>query len=561
MSSGAVDYSELVELGFRCGLETHQQLATSGKLFRRGPATIGNDEPDSGPPGHMRPMPSESGEYDGTALMEFETRKRVHYLLDDDGVCTCETDGTHPLSADPETVESAIEIAMMFGMSIVDEIHFTRKHYIDGSMPTGFQRTAVVGVNGSIPFLDRTLGFHRLSLEEDACRMVDDVGRHVLYRTDRLSMPLVESATKPEFHTPAEAAAGAALIGEVMRSTRRVRRGIGSVRQDVNVSIRGGTRVEIKGVPRIGMIERLCTVEGYRQKALLDIRSALSDAGLERDSFAASPRFLDGMEIEAAGIADLAPGETAAVQILPGFAVFLDRPVQPGTTFLDEIDGRVRVIACLESRPCVSKASEALRASLGASPEDAVLLFHGPREDLAASAREIVIRVCEAFDGVPPETRQALPGGNTAFKRMLSGPDRTYPDTDLPPEAVSDELRAGIAARLKPRPWERRAAYRSMGVSDQLAGRLINWETADLFDRVRPEVGWPPATLAWLLTDRLRGSRRDGADWAALGEERVGSILIECFEKGVSAKGAARVMDAVASDPGFTVQEAISRAR
>lgn len=561
MSSRDVDYSELVELGFRCGLETHQQLATPRKLFCRCPAMIRNDEPDSELLRHMRPTLSEFGEYDGTALMEFKTRKQVHYLLYNSSVCTYEMDDTPPFKADQEAIESAIEIAMMFGMSMVDEIHITRKQYLDGSIPTGFQRTAIIGVNGSIPFLDRTLGFYQLSLEEDACREVDDVGHHVFYRTDRLSIPLVESVTKPEFYTPAEAAAGAALVGEVMRSTRRVRRGIGSVRQDVNVSIRGGTRVEIKGVPRIGMIERLCAVEGYRQKALLDIGAALLDACLDRDSFAASPRFLEGMEMEASGMAALAPGETAAVQILPGFARFVDWPVQPGTTFLDEIDGRVRVIACLESRPCVSKAPDSLRSAVGASQDDAVLLFRGPQEDLVTSAQEIVIRVREAFDGVPPETRQALPGGNTTFERILPGPDRMYPDTDLPPEAIPDELRARIAARLKPRPWERRTAWRSMGVSDQLAGRLINWETADLFDRVKPLVGWSPGALAWLLTDRRRGSRRSGSDWASLGEERVGSILIECFEKGVSIKGAARVLDVVASVPGLTVQEALAQAQ
>ncbi len=561
MPSSADSYSELIELGFRCGLETHQQLATPNKLFCRCPARIRNDAPDSELLRHMRPTLSEFGEYDGTALMEFKTRKQVHYLLYNSSVCTYEMDDTPPFKADPSAVEYAIEIAMMFGMSLVDEIHITRKQYLDGSIPTGFQRTAIIGVNGRIPFMDRTLGFFQLSLEEDACREVDDVGHHVYYRTDRLSIPLVESVTMPEFYTPAEAAAGAALVGEVMRSTHRVRRGIGSVRQDVNVSIRGGTRVEIKGVPQIGMIEALCRVEGYRQKGLLDLRDALAPAGLERDMYNASPIFLDDSAIAVSGLPGIsapAPGEEAAVQVLRGFDRFLDSPLQPGTDFMDELDGRVRVIACLESRPCIRRAPEALRAALGVtSPEDAVLLFFGPHEDLVTTSQEVVARVREAFDGVPSETRQALRSGNTTFERILPGPDRMYPDTDLPPEAVSEELRANITARLRPRPWDRRILYSSLGVSEQLVGRLLNWETADLFDRIRPEVGWPASSLAWLLTDRRRGSRRAGCDWASLGEDRVASIAVGCFEKGVSLKGTAKVLDAVSKVPGLTLEAAL----
>ncbi len=544
-------YAELRELGFRCGLETHQQLATSNKLFCRCPARIRNDSPDAELLRHMRPTLSEFGEYDGTALMEFKTKKQVHYLLYNDSVCTYEMDDTPPFKADPEAVDIALEIAMMFNMSLVDEIHITRKQYLDGSIPTGFQRTAIMGVNGRIPFLGRTLGFFQLSMEEDACREVDDRGHHVWFRTDRLSIPLVESVTMPELLTPAEAAAGAALVGEVMRSTGRVRRGIGSVRQDVNVSIRGGTRVEIKGVPRIGLIEDLCRVEGYRQKGLLDLRAALLAEGLEPGSFDASPLFL--------APAGPDPGVENAVQVLPGFERFLDWPLQPGMTFLDEIDGRVRVIACLEGSPCVRRASEEARAAAGVvGAGDAVLVFEGPHEDLLTAARETVARVREAFEGVPSETRQALPGGRTTFERILPGPDRMYPDTDLPPEPVPEETVEAIRGRLRPRPWERREAWSALGVPEQLCARLINWGSADLFDRTRASARWHAPALASLLTDRRRGSRRAGADWSRLGDEGIASALVSCFEHGLSTRGAARVLDAMSMAPGLSAGEAIA---
>lgn len=548
-------YAELRELGFRCGLETHQQLSVPGKLFCRCPARIRNDPPDTELLRHMRPTLSEFGEYDGTALMEFKTRKQVHYLLYNDSVCTYEMDDTPPFKAAPAAVASAIEIAMMFNMSLVDEIHITRKQYLDGSIPTGFQRTAIIGVNGSVPFLGRSLGFYQLSLEEDACREVRDVGHHIFFRTDRLSIPLVESVTRPELMTPAEAAAGAMLVGETMRATRRVRRGIGSVRQDVNVSIRGGTRVEVKGVPRIGFIEDLTRIEAYRQKGLLDLAAVLRSS-LDRDAPAPGPVFLSGGLLEASGSLPREGRETAAL-VLPSFRRFLAWPLQPGMGFLDEIEGRVRVIACLEDSPSVREAPEALRRMLGATPEDAVLVFGGPREDLETAAAEISARVREAFDGVPSETRQLLPGGRTTFERILPGPDRMYPDTDLPPEPVDQSLVRRIRQGMKPRPWDRREQYAALGIPDQLVWRILNWDTADLFDRVLAPTGFAAAPLAWLLTDRRRGARRAGTDWGRLGEDGIAAALVGCAERGLSLKAAAKVLDLMAGPGGPGLGEAL----
>jgi glutamyl-tRNA(Gln) amidotransferase subunit E len=229
-------------------------------------------------------------------------------------------------------------------------------------------------------------------------------------------------------------------------------------------------------------------------------------------------------------------------------------------TFLDEIDGRVRVIACLTHAPAVLPAPGWLREKAGVTPEDGLLVLAGSPEDCITAAQEIVIRCREAFTGVPGETRQALPGGRTTFERILPGADRMYPDTDLPPEPFDTRLVKRIAAGLPPRPWERREAYAALGVSEQLAGRLINWDTADVFDSVRPRTGYPAASLAWLLTDRRRGSRRAGADWMTMGEQSLGETIVECFEKGVSLKGCARVLDVIARNPGMGTGEAVQAA-
>ena len=533
------DYIELRDLGFRGGLETHQQLATSGKLFCRCPARIRNDKH------HQEPTLSEFGEYDGTALMEFKTKKQVHYLLYNDSVCTYEMDDTPPFKTNPEAVNTALQLAMMFNMSLVDELHITRKQYLDGSIPTGFQRTAIVGVNGVIPFLDRQLHFVQMSLEEDACREVSDIGHHVYYRTDRLSIPLVEPVTAPELYTPHEMALAAKLVGETMRSTHLVRRGIGSVRQDVNVSITGGTRIEIKGVPKISMIEPLSRIEAYRQKALLDLRSNLRRSDINPEALPADFTVIDQDDQE----------KTAAVTV-PGFRKFASHPTQPGLTFLDELRGRVRVIACLLHEPFVEEAGEEIRHKLNSSPEDAVFILRGTDEDLQTATLEIRIRIREAFLGVPPETRQAKSGGTTDFERILPGADRMYPDTDLPPQPIPADTFDKLAKLLPEKPWDRRTVYKRLGLSEHLIDRLLNLELCDLFDELIMKVEMKPAPLASLLADRMRGSRRAGRDWiSVLGSHGIRDAVIWLSENGVTARGASKVLDLMTTGK-TTVEEA-----
>lgn len=554
------DYTELRELGFRGGLETHQQLATAGKLFCRCSTRIRNDEHHQEILRHMRPTLSEFGEYDGTALMEFKTKKQVHYLLYNDSVCTYEMDDTPPFQANPEAINYSLQLAMMFNMSLVDELHITRKQYLDGSIPTGFQRTAIVGVNGVIPFLGRKLHFIQMSMEEDACREVSDIGHHVVYRTDRLSIPLVEPVTAPELYTPLEMAIAAKLIGETMRSTHLVRRGIGSVRQDVNVSIRGGTRIEIKGVAKIGYIESLSRIEAYRQKALLDLRHQLRSSDFTADHYKPEFTLLDRIPTAGEGFNPEileTRNHKAAVMVLPGFEKYANWPTQPGLTFLDELCGRVRVIACIQYNPVLTRATETLRANMNLSPEDTALVFAGPEEDLETTVKEICIRIEEAFQGIPPETRQALPGGNTDFERILPGADRMYPDTDLPPQPIPAETFNSLQKLLPRKPWERRDIYRKLGLSNHLMDRLLNLELCDLYDDLLASTDLKPKPLASLLADRMRGSRRAGKDWIkVLKEDRIRDTIVWCSENGITVKGAWHILDWISENPGRTPEEA-----
>jgi len=269
------------EVGLIVGLEVHQQLLTQKKMFCNCPAGHYTNTHDATVLRHMRPTLSELGEYDGTALMEFKTKKNIIYLLNQENTCTYEMDDTPPFLVNQDALDVAIEQCLMLGCDIIDEVHIARKQYLDGSIPTGFQRTAIVGVGGKIPFRDREISITQISVEEDSCREVSDRGHLIVWRTDRLGMPLIETVTGADMHHPDEVAEAILLIGRVCRSTNHVRTGPGASRQDVNVSVRGGRRVEIKGVPYAWLAPRLVHGEAWRQVNLLKLRDELHKRGFD----------------------------------------------------------------------------------------------------------------------------------------------------------------------------------------------------------------------------------------------------------------------------------------
>ncbi len=488
-------------IGFKSGLEIHQQLLTEKKLFCRCPAGRYSEEYDAEILRHMRPTLSELGEYDGTALMEFKTKKEIIYQINHKTVCTYEMDDTPPFELNEQALDIALSIAMLYQCAMVDELHIARKQYLDGSIPTGFQRTTIVGVDGSIPYQDRRISIIQLGLEEDACREVSDVGHRRVYITDRLGMPLIETVTGPDMRTPQEVAEVAQILRRLVRSTGQVRTGIGAGRQDVNVSVRGGTRIEIKGVPRIKKIPLLTFNEAMRQWNLLRLRVELQRRGITPDTFRSRYENINKLlrktrfqPIQQA----IAGGSVVNGVVLCGFRGLLSWPTQTDTFFSREISDRVRVIACLTTLPNILHtdspgetlaSSEWLnvRKTLGATEEDAVVLVWGPAADAETGAREIMIRAREATIGVPSETRQALEDGTNGFERILPGPDRMYPDTDLPPKRITEQRLNRLKQQLPKPVWEREARYRRLGVAEDLLHPLAFSPWAELFEKAVTE--------------------------------------------------------------------------
>jgi Glu-tRNA(Gln) amidotransferase subunit E-like FAD-binding protein len=396
-------------------------------------------------------------------------------------------------------------------------------------------------------------------------------------------MPLTEVVTEPDLLTPRELEGAGRLIARIAHATGRVRRGAGAARQDVNVSVAGGRRVEIKGVSHQRGLPQLVHTEAFRQLELLRIRAELDRRGLGPDTlrdpdpgppWESSGLVMDASAILAASSFDplaraLERGDTAVAIRLPGWAGILAHRTQPGLDFAHELADRVRVIACPVQRPFLAHSDQPerlsagdwdrLRSALGAGGDDAMVVVWAPRDDAATAAREILIRAREAMVGVPAETRQDLGDGRTGFERVLPGPDRMYPDTDTPPLPIADHTVLEVRDALPETPWRREERYREVGLDPLAARRLAGAPWADLFDAAAPADPGTARRLARVLGKRVpfhaRRARIDlerddeGLEAIGLAPERVVPVVRAVEAGALLPRSLELALDDLAAEP------------
>lgn len=523
-------------IGFKSGLEVHQQLITKSKLFCRCPAGIfhGHEEYDAEVIRHMRPTLSEMGVYDGTALMEFRTRKEITYRLNNHTACTYEVDDTPPFPIDHEALEIAISIALASKMNIVGEVHITRKQYLDGSIPTGFQRSAIISVEGELPLKNKKVRLIQLSLEEDSCREVSDIGHKRIYKTDRLGMPLIETVTYPDCLTPDELAEAAEYIRFLNRSTGLVRTGMGAAREDVNVSCEGGSRVEIKGVAHIKWIPELSHNEAFRQYALLNIRGKLHKMIADPAVWKLKTREITKTDSQfhfAPVRSALDRGEKVMAVNLPGCRGILSHFTQPEHVFADELSDRLKVIACIE-KPNMIHSEETGEINfnnlfpevaiwLSSAPDDTQIILWGPEEDIPTAIETIDERIRLALNEVPNETRKAFEDGTTMFERVLPGRDRMYPDTDSQPIPVTTEMLERLGRNL---PADIAMRFRQMndwGIPEDSWHYLLSKNLVGVIERIGDELGFDHREAGILIGHRFRSLEGRGRVAKGFSYERL----------------------------------------
>ena len=517
-----MDYAKL---GLKVGLEVHQELATKHKLFCQCPPLLFRDEPEYTFIRRLRPSQSELGEIDPAALFEFLKGKTIVYEANRETSCLVEMDEEPPGPLNAEALDICLTFTLLTGGTPVDEVHVMRKIVVDGSNTTGFQRTCVTSLGGELEVGDKTYSLQQVGLEEDAARKISDEGGVSRYRIDRLGIPLIEVTTDPVIYSPEEAEEVALAIGRILRATGQVRRGLGTIRQDVNISIVGGALIEIKGVQELNLVSKVVEYEVQRQVKLLEIVDILKERGIKATDLKDEP--LDVSELFGETKSRIVKnalsrgGRVLAVK-LGGFAGCVGLELCPdrrlGTEMADhaKFAGGVRGIFHTDEMPAYDitvEEVEALREKVGASDSDAVVIVADEEESCRRALSAVVKRAREALEGVPSETRAANPDGTTHFTRPRPGAARMYPETDMPPIVVSSERLAKLRANLPEMPEAKLERFTTdYGINEKLARQVINSDYTQLFEEMMGEGLADPVQLAVTLTEDFRGLQRDGVE-------------------------------------------------
>lgn len=508
------------KLGLKMGLEIHQQLNTQHKLFCPCKTELIDDEHNELIRRNLRPTQSELGEIDRAALQESLRNLNFQYEAYNYNTCLVETDDEPPHSLNEEALEISITIAALMNMHIVDEFHTMRKQVIDGSNTGGFQRTGLVATDGYLDTPYGRVAIESLGLEEDAARRIETTDDYTEFRLDRLGIPLAEITTDPSMHHPEQVREVAYMIGQVLRSTN-VKRGLGTIRQDLNISISEGARVEIKGVQNLDLMSTIVENEVTRQLNLIDIKKELNERNAEvLEEIHDLDELFENTESKI-----LKSAESIKAVVLKGFDGLIGREVQPGRRFGTEIASYAKKrgvsgIFHSDELPAygitqeeVDKVSE----FLDIGPEDAfIIVAHD--EDIAISALEEVKRRANlGFEGVLEETRKSLDDGNTEYMRPLPTANRMYLETDIPLFKITDEMVEPIKNNLPELPdVKKERIIKEYNLSEDLANQLVKRLEADVFEEILSDVDVNPTPVASLLAYDLREIKRERYDISIL---------------------------------------------
>jgi len=512
------------KFGLICGLEIHQQLDSKTKLFCRCPSKLqGTREPDFTLKRTMRPVLGEMGTYDKAMLTEYEKDMSILYEGYNDVICTYEMDETPPFDCNDEARQIALQIALLLNSDIIEEMHVCRKNYLDGSVPSGFQRTMIIGKDGYVELENgKRIGVEFLSLEEDAARKIKTELKTNYFRLDRLGIPLVEITTKPDINRPDECREAAERLGLLLWSTK-VKKVLGSIRQDVNVSIKDGTRIEIKGVQKLDIIPILINNEISRQLKLVEIKKELISRNLKVDDVPTeSVDLINALsKTKSKFIANgLKNGKKIYGLNFKGFKDIFGKELMEDYRFGTEVSSKVKSISGLKGiihsdedlkkYKLSNEDIKRIKTELNTKDEDCFVLVLGTKKKVDKALEVIIDRVKYAFKGVPPETRRYLEDGKTEFLRELHGGARLYPDTDTKAIFNNEAEIKEIAKNLPRYPWDVIKEYsKKFNLEEKMIKDLIFTGKLELFDKLTKISSDYSTLIITTLLETTTALRRD----------------------------------------------------
>lgn len=445
-------------LGLKVGLEIHQQLEGK-KLFCNCPTLLRDDTPNFEIKRFLKASQSELGDIDIAASLEQKKERYFIYQGYKDTTCLVEIDEEPPRDLNKNALNTTLQLSLLMRSKIVDEVEIMRKIVVNGSNTSGFQRTSLVSYNGILEDEDNNIRIATICLEEDAAKDIEQTPEYYKFKLDRLGIPLIEIATEPDITNPQQAKRVAEKIGMFLRSTNGVKRGLGTIRQDLNISISGGERIEIKGAQDLKLIPEWIEKEVIRQQSLLEIRNILAQRKIIKQDI--KKEFIDITNIlktSASKIIRTAFEKENPLILaikLKGFSGLTGKEVQPGRRLGTEFSDYEKVIACtgglfhsdeLPNYGITQEEKEKISKFLKCEKDDAFLLVADTKIKAEKAMQAIYERVLKTFDGVPSEVRKPNPDGSTSFMRPIPGASRMYPETDVRPIKITKELLKEIKA-------------------------------------------------------------------------------------------------------------------
>lgn len=561
-----VDYEKT---GLKVGIEIHQQLNTSAKLFCNCRPGLFKEEPEITFLRRLRPTQSELGQTDPAAFFEFQKGVRILYEANRATSCLVEMDEEPPHQLNREAVETVLVAALMMKCKPVDEVQVMRKTVIDGSNTTGFQRTCVIALDGEIRVGEKIVPIQHASLEEDAARKTAEEDNTIHYRIDRLGIPLIEIATGPVIKSPKEAEEISLAIGNILRATGKVIRGLGTIRQDINISLPKGALIEIKGVQELELISLAVEYEVNRQLNLIKICKELGERDLNKENL--NEDFVDVTDIFRQTKCKvirkaLDKNQQVLAVKLPKFKGFLKRELAPnirlGTELADRARfwGRVGGIFHTDEMPAygvTAEEVEQLRNRLETKEQDAVVFVADSPENARDALRAVVERGREALKGVPEETRAPNADGTTRFMRPRPGAARMYPETDIPPMQIMEEHIKQINAHLPELPEQKLQRFaEEYKLNEKLAKQVLNSEYGELFEVIVKESKVQATTIAAFMTETMKALKRDGVPVERVTQTQIRDIF-NCVGSGqVTKEAIPEIVAWLGQHEGCTIQEA-----
>ncbi|MGI0019997.1 MAG: Glu-tRNA(Gln) amidotransferase subunit GatE [Nitrososphaera sp.] len=555
-------------LDLKVGFEIHQQLATKSKLFCNC-RSVEAEKYDRTFMRRLRPTQSELGAYDPAAVFEASKMRAAQYHAAAGTSCLVEADEEPPHEVNPDALETALIFSLALNSNVMDEIHVMRKIVIDGSNTSGFQRTMLVASGGHLDAGGKKVGVQSICLEEDASKVVGDDGQMRKYGLDRLGVPLVEIALEPVTGKSDDIMQVALTLGRLLRSSKRVARGLGSIRQDVNVSILGGAVVEVKGVQQLDQLIKVIEHEMSRQHGLVLIAGKLNERKV--NAGAVGDRIEDITDIMYKSASKVvkkineSPGAVFKVLRAPGFAGMIGYEPYPGIRLGKELGELVRFYDLggvfhsdeLPNYGITEEEVKAVRARLALAENDAFIIVGGPGEKVKFASDAIIRRLKASTAGVPAETRAATVDGRTVFSRPRPGAARMYPETDIPTIAVTDAELKALAGKV-PKPWDEMvgAIAGKYGLNGKLANQIFDSDYLPVFEQLAATTRVQPTFIAAKLTEDLTSLQRQGLDSAAI----TGAVIADVFGRldagSIAKESVALIFEKMMKGEAGTVDEA-----